>query len=255
MSWDKRQVRRSFSAAAPAYDRQAVLQRQIGERLLAACPDALPSGWWVDVGAGTGWCAIQLRSRRPPALALVDLAEGMLRQARQSVGTAGCYLVADAERLPLATASAALVVSNLALQWCLDPARALAEMARILKPGGHLLLSTFTAGTLEELRRAWAAVDDYTHVNAFQTPAALEAAVAAAGFRRWRVWGETRRLTYPDLPALLRSLKGIGAHNVTHGRPRHLLGKGVWRRLEAAYPRYRGQVVASYVATYVTALR
>ena len=85
--------------------------------------------------------------------------------------------------------------------------------------------------------------------------AALEAAVAAAGFRRWRVWGETRRLTYPDLPALLRSLKGIGAHNVTHGRPRHLLGKGVWRRLEAAYPRYRGQVVASYVATYVTALR
>ncbi|BCX89321.1 malonyl-CoA O-methyltransferase [Methylomarinovum tepidoasis] len=255
MSWDKRLVRRAFSAAAPGYDRHAVLQRQIGQRLLAACVEELPPGWWVDIGTGTGWCAQRLAAWRPPALLLVDLAEGMLHQARARLGPAGCYLTADAERLPLATGSAALVVSNLALQWCLDPARALAEMARILKPGGRLLLSTFTAGTLETLRRAWAAVDDYSHVNTFPDPADLEAAVAAAGFRRWRQRTETLSLVYPDLKALLRSLKEIGAHNVTSGRPRHLLGKGVWQRLEAAYPRRQGQVVATYVATYVTALR
>ncbi len=256
MSLDKRWLRRSFSAAAADYDRLAVLQRRIGERLLTGLPRLLPAGALVDVGAGTGWCAARLRYRYPgAAVLLVDIAEAMLHQARKRLKDEAVYLVADAERLPLADGSAALIVSNLALQWCPDPRRAVEAMARALRPGGRLLLSTFAAGTLAELRQAWARVDRYSHVNEFLAVPALEGLLREAGFRTWQVDAETLRCRYPSLAALFRELKGIGAHNVTRDRPRHLLGKGRLRRLEAAYPRENGAVVASFVPAYVIAVK
>jgi len=256
MSLDKRWLRRSFSAAAADYDRLAALQRRIGERLLTGLPRLLPAGALVDVGAGTGWCAERLRYRYPvAAVLLVDIAEAMLHQARKRLKDEAAYLVADAERLPLADCSAALIVSNLALQWCPDPRRAVEAMARALRPGGWLLLSTFAAGTLAELRQAWARVDRYSHVNEFLAVSTLEGLFREAGFRTWQVGSETLRCRYPSLTALFRELKGIGAHNVTRDRPRHLLGKGRLRRLEAAYPRESGAVVASFVPAYVIAVR
>ena len=42
-------------------------------------------------------------------------------------------------------------------------------------------------------------------------------------------------VAYPGVDALLRELKGLGAHNVTRDRPRHLTGKGVFRKMLAAY--------------------
>ncbi len=256
MNLDKRWLRRSFSAAATDYDRLAALQRRIGTRLLAGLPSVPVEGTVVDVGAGTGWCAERLRCRYPDAsVLLVDIAEGMLHQARRRLKDGAAYLVADAERLPLADCSAALIVSNLALQWCPAPGRAVAAMARALRPGGRLLLSTFAAGTLAELREAWSRVDRHSHVNEFLAPPTLEGLLREAGFRTWRVGAETIRCCYPSLTALFRELKGIGAHNVTQDRPRHLVGKGRLRRLEAAYPRGDGVVVASFVPAYVIAVK
>ncbi len=256
MSVDKRWLRHSFSAAAAGYDQMAALQQRIGEHLLMRLPQRLPDGAVVDVGAGTGWCASRLRRHFPGRTAvLVDIAEAMLHQARERLGTDAGYLVADAERLPLTDCCAALVVSNLALQWCPDPRQALVEMARILRPGGRLLVSTFAAGTLEELRQAWLQVDRYSHVNEFVTVKTLESLLCQAGFRSWRLSSETLRCRYASLRALFRELKGIGAHNVTDNRPRHLTGKGRLHQLEAAYRQERGGISASFVPAYLEAVK
>ncbi len=250
-------MRHSFARAAAEYDGLAVLQRQIGERLLGHLPEASDSGWMVDVGAGTGWCAQQLARRYPDRpLLVLDIAEGMLQQARMRCFPGQASFVAgDAEMLPLASGSAGLLISNLALQWCLDPLGALTEMARVLQPGGCLLLTTFVSGTLEELRQAWSQVDEYTHVNDFQTPQRLEAYFPAAGYREWRMTEQRLRLGYDSLVGLFLDLKGIGAHNVTTRRPRQLMGKGRLRRLETVYPRQAGRLLATFVPAYIVAVK
>ncbi len=256
MSWDKTWMRRSFDRAAKEYDRLAGLQRRVGERLLAALPEHPPPGWLLDLGAGTGWCAQMLARRYPKRpLLLLDIAEGMLHQARRRLEEQSCFLAGDVEALPLAEACAGLIVTNLALQWCLEPARALAEMGRVLRPGGVLLFSTFAVGTLEELRLAWRQVDDRTHVNQFVEPGQLTEALNEAGFIRWRLEYETIVLRYASVLTLLREIKGIGAHNVTLGRPRHLLGRKSLQTLMAAYPSRSGGIEASFVPLYGWAIK
>lgn len=257
MSWDKRWMRRNFAGAAPHYDRLAGLQRQIGEKLLSDLPREAPRGWMADVGAGTGWCGRQMARRYPSTpLLVLDIAVGMVEEARKRPSAREVKFVAgDIEALPLASASVALVISNLALQWCLDPDQALREMARVLPAGGHLLLSTFVSGTLEELRLAWSEVDDYSHVNEFISLRRLRRALASAGFREWRVAVEPMTLGYATLRDLFRDLKGIGAHNVTSRRPRHMLGKGRLNRLESLYPRQSGRLVATFLPAYVSAVK
>ncbi len=257
MSWDKNWMRRSFDRAAKSYDRLAGLQRQIGERLLGNLPQTVAPGWLLDIGAGTGWCAHQLSRRYPGRpLMLVDIAEGMLQRARRRQwGRAAGFVVGDAETLPLADDCCGLIVSNLALQWCLKPEQAFAEMGRILPPGGVLLFSTFAAGTLEELRQAWRQVDDYSHVNPFVEPERLIQCLSRAGFSHWRLERESISLPYASVRALLHEIKGIGAHNVTLDRPRHLLGKGALESLENAYPGRSDGIRASFVPVYGVAVK
>lgn len=238
---DKRWVCRSFGAAARGYDGVADLQRDIGDRLLSQLPArAEPPAVILDVGTGTGYCAGHLLSRYPEARLIIalDIAENMARAARDRIGRGPRRhgLCGDAEALPLADGSVDLVVSNLAIQWCLDLAGVFREFRRVLKPEGVALFSTFGADTLAELRGAWAAVDAYSHVNEFASAETVAAALAGAGFATAEVSRETRRLSYPDVPSLMRELKSLGAHNVTAGRPRHLTGKGTMRRMLAAYP-------------------
>lgn len=254
---DKRWIRRSFGAAAQGYDGVAALQRAIGERLLAYPLETAPAVM-LDVGTGTGYCAERLLERYPETrLIALDIAEGMARAARERIGGKAEYLCGDAEYLPLADQSVELVVSNLAIQWCANLAEVFREFRRVLKPGGSVLFSTFGADTLRELRAAWAAVDRYSHVNEFADAATIAQALEEAGFAASGVTGETRSLSYPDVHALMRELKSLGAHNMTADRPRHLTGKHALRRMLAAYADQSqdGAIRASFEAVYGYAVR
>ena len=82
---DKQSVRRSFERAAPAYDEVAVLQREIGDRMLERLDYVrLDPRLVLDLGCGTGYAVegLQNRFRKARVLAL-DFAFGMLRQARR----------------------------------------------------------------------------------------------------------------------------------------------------------------------------
>lgn len=232
----KHLVARSFGAAAASYDAVAALQRAVGKALLEKLPARPEVRRILDVGAGTGFFSALLAERYPWAEVIaVDIAEGMLRQARSRF--AGGCVGGDAEALPFAGQSADLIFSSLAIQWCACPKPAFREFGRVLKPAGHLLIATFGPRTLRELRTAWASVDDLTHVNEFASLERLHEALSLAGFDRGVLETAVRRLDYPDVMGLLRELKGLGARNLTPGRPRYLVGKHAFARMMAAYPR------------------
>jgi malonyl-CoA O-methyltransferase len=253
---DKRQARQAFSRAASRYDEVAVLQREIAGRLLdrLAYIKHRPS-LVLDVGAGTGDATHALASLYPEArVVALDFALPMLHQARQRErgGTAPDCLCGDAERLPLADGSVDMLFSNATLQWCNDLQGTFQEFLRVLRPNGMLLFSTFGPDTLMELRASWAAVDGGSHVSPFWDMHDIGDAMLQAGLTEPVVDVDRLQLTYADVPALMRDLKTLGAHNVTRDRQRGLTGKGRLGAMLQAYERFRheGRLPASYEVVY-----
>jgi malonyl-CoA O-methyltransferase len=253
---EKRWVGRSFSRAALGYDRVAALQRQVGEGLLARWHyDNFAHGTLLDLGCGTGYCTALLAGRFPDAgLLALDIAWGMLRafELRPGLQEKAPRICADMEALPLRGRSVDVVFSNLALQWCPDLTAAMVEIKRVLRPGGLFLFSTFGASTLWELRTAWAKADHHTHVNAFVSVGAIEAALQQAGYADGSVISQQCVVRYASVEAILRELKNLGAHNVTQDRPRHLTGKGTLRKMMEAYAAAMspGPIAASFEIVY-----
>ncbi|HEU4623489.1 MAG TPA: malonyl-ACP O-methyltransferase BioC [Steroidobacteraceae bacterium] len=249
-------VRSAFERASAAYEAAAVLQARVGGELLERLalfkfePQLV-----LDLGAGTGRLTGELkRAYKRATVVALDIAPGMLREARRHLGLFRRFerVCGDVRRLPFADASVDLAVSNLMLQWCDDLDVALAEIRRVLKPDGFFSFSTFGPDTLRELRSAWAAVDDYTHVNTFLDMHDVGDALARAGLSEPVLDVERVTLTYPNVLALMRDLKVIGAHNVTAGRARGLTGRSRLRRMEEAYEAYRrdGRIPATYEVVY-----
>jgi malonyl-CoA O-methyltransferase len=253
---DRGGVRAAFDRAGTTYESAAQLQERIGEELLSRLTAfRFQPRVVLDLGAGTGRLSAQLKRRYPRAQVLaLDISLGMLRQAghHQRLWRRFARVCADAQRLPLKSASVDLVFSSLMLQWCEPLDAALAEVRRVLRGEGFFAFSTFGPATLQELRRAWAAADDYNHVNHFIDVHDVGDALVRAGFSEPVLDVDRIGRGYPDALALMRDLKAIGAHNVTAGRPRSLLGRAHLERMRAAYERERanGVLPATYEVIY-----
>jgi malonyl-CoA O-methyltransferase len=249
-------MRAAFDRASTRYESAARLQARVAEELLARLTSfAFEPEVVLDLGAGTGRAARQLKRRYPRAQVLaLDLSLGMLHQARrhQHLWRRFARVCADAQRLPLATASVDVVFSNLMLQWCQPLDAAFREVRRVLKPAGFFAFSTFGPLTLDELRRAWAATDSHSHVNHFIDVHDVGDALVRAGLSEPVLDVDRLEVAYPDALALMRDLKAIGAHNVTAGRPRTLLGRARLRRMQAAYEELRrdGALPATFEVIY-----
>ncbi|MDR0577835.1 MAG: malonyl-ACP O-methyltransferase BioC [Candidatus Accumulibacter sp.] len=234
----KRRVRDAFDRAAASYDEAAVVQRRVRGRLLEelAWNGGGAPGNVLDAGCGTGGGAERLRRRWPGVhVTGIDFAPAMLAVAREKLDS---RLAADIENLPFADGSFDLWWSSLSIQWCDAPA-VFAEAARVLRPGGRVAFSTLCPETFAEVRAAFAGVDPHRHTLPFDEPEAIRRALEAAGLRGVRLIRERHAAFYPDLKTLLRSIKDIGAHNVGEGGRAGMMGRAAWRRVEAAYERFR----------------
>lgn len=120
---------------------------------------------WLDVGCGTGALTDQIAtSCAPGRLVGVDMSAGFLDLARQRQRpVATDFRQADAMALPFADHAFDRTVSGLMLNFVPDPPRVLAEMARVVRPGGEVALYVWDyAGKMEMMRHFWdaaAAVD------------------------------------------------------------------------------------------------
>lgn len=110
----------------------------------------------LEVGCGTGALWLENHARIPAGwrVVLSDFSPGMLREARGRLSGAGFapwWCVADAQALPFPDATFDAVVANHMLYHVPDRARALAEIRRVLRPGGLLLAATAGRENLREL--------------------------------------------------------------------------------------------------------
>src|SRR5690606_204638 len=108
------------------------------------------------------------------------------------------------------------------------------EAARTMTSGGLFLFATLGPDTLEQLRRAWAAVDDRVHVHALFDMHDLGDLAVSAGLAEPVVDVDRMELTYRDVDSMISDLRACGAVNVAAGRRRELTGPSRFRRFVAA---------------------
>lgn len=225
----RRAIAQSFGTAAASYDEHAELQRKVADRLLDMAGEPGREASILDLGSGSGYCSTRLSPLIPGGtLCALDLALPMLSLPAY-MDQRISRICADAEALPLAAASIDLVLSSLTIQWCRDLPALFAELKRILKPGGRILLSTFGPASLREVREAWARVDSYTHVNTFVAPDELLRHARKTGLH-CTMQRELHCAYVASLYELSRSLKGIGAHNMNRAQARGLTTPGRFRK-------------------------
>ncbi len=146
-----RQVRQMFSRIVPRYD---LLNRLMslgmdGRWRRMAAASAQPAGGLVlDVGTGSGDMALELRQQGAAWVVGVDFSAEMLAAARPKAVTTGSpspsWALADALRLPFRDNAFDCVTSAFLLRNLADLRAGLAEMARVLKPGGRLVCLDMT---------------------------------------------------------------------------------------------------------------
>ncbi|HEV8679560.1 MAG TPA: methyltransferase domain-containing protein, partial [Stellaceae bacterium] len=151
------------------------------------------------------------------------------------------WVAADPELLPFRDASFDLIVSNLVLHWAADLPGALVQLRRALKPDGLLLAALFGGSTLAELRTALfeAELAEEGGVSPRVSPS-IELGDAAAllqraGFALPVADSETITVTYPDLLALMRDLRGMGETNALAARRRSFLRRATLARAALIY--------------------
>lgn len=240
--------------AAARFDAAAVFHAAVREQLVERLKLVrIEPATILDAGCATGAALPLLAARYPAANLLgVDVAAAMLQRAAAR-GVANLQtLQADVAAMPVADASVDLLFSNLLLHCCTDPDAALAEFARVVRPGGLLTFATLGPDTLRELRWAWAQVDRHSRVHYFHDMHDLGDALQRAGFSEPVMDAEYLTLTYADADTFFRELRDLGAVNATAGRPRSLTGRQRFQRLRAALEQTRveGRLPATCEVVY-----
>ncbi|MCK5725633.1 MAG: malonyl-ACP O-methyltransferase BioC [Thiotrichaceae bacterium] len=241
LDFNKRRL--GFERSASGYDAAAVLQNEVGTRLLDRLAlMTLQPKRVLDLGSGTGFMTKHLLKTYPKSEHhAVDIAFNMAKQTqRYQTWRRKVYTTcATAEALPYASESFDMVISNLMLQWCDDLSGVFTDIHRILRAEGGFIFTSFGTDTMIELRESWKQVDDYEHTHRFVDIHDVGDALMQTGFQQPVLDMEKITLTYTSLPKMFRDIKAIGATNASLGRNKGLTGKGAFKKLELAYEAFR----------------
>jgi ArsR family transcriptional regulator len=147
---------RYFASHAEVWDqiRSLHVAESEVERAIDRLLGKRPLGRLVDIGTGTGRM-IELFGPRSVQAIGIDRSSEMLRLARVKLEAAGIQSSlrqGDMYALPLADGSADNIIIHQVLHYAHSPAAAIGEAARVLAPGGSLLVVDFAAHEREELR-------------------------------------------------------------------------------------------------------
>lgn len=121
------------------YDEPGNLIIALEEPVMWSVIDGLPPGRALDAACGTGRHARHLADRGHQVVG-VDVSPEMLARARSRVPEA-TLIEADLQRIPAADAAFDLVISGLALAHLAELSTGVRELARVLRPGGRLVIS------------------------------------------------------------------------------------------------------------------
>lgn len=267
---ERSRIGRGFHRHAGEYDQHAVVQKRVVANLtrlvethsLSAPRNAL------DIGCGTGAMLSTVHGLFPGArLCGLDLAFNMAQRSAERLGSAAMLVNGDAECLPFRTGAFDLVVSASTLQWVQKLDSCFQECWRVLAPGGLLCAAFFGGKTLWELQESYreALADRFSaddcrggRLQRFRGTVDVRQALAELGFDQVVVAMETETEYHPDVAALLRSIKGIGATTPARNDGGGLGWRGLLNSMASHYrSRFQknGMIPATYDVIYVVARR
>jgi demethylmenaquinone methyltransferase/2-methoxy-6-polyprenyl-1,4-benzoquinol methylase len=207
---DSALVQQMFDRVAPRYDlANTVLsagQDRHWRRVAVRALDLAPGALVLDVAAGTGMLSLQLCAAGARVLA-IDLSWRMLQvgarrdRSRSSGHGRLWWCNADALRLPLADASCDDVAIAFGLRNLPDPAAGLAEFARVVRPGGRLVVLEFSRPAWAPFRAAYA--------GALRHGVPAVARLVSSDPASYRYLAESI-LAWPDQPALAQIIAEAG---------------------------------------------
>lgn len=170
---------RTWGAGGETYD---LVSRGIADAIEHAVDrlNPQPGEHVLDVGTGTGWAARSIAGRGATVTG-VDLGAEVIEAARTlSNGHGIDFRVGDAEALPFPDNHFDAVISTFGVMFVRDPEAAAAELARVVRPGGRVVLATWaTGGSVQEMFQL---IKSYRPVEDNPAPSPFE-------------WGKTARLT------------------------------------------------------------
>jgi len=152
---------------------------------MGAIAEVPNGGTIVDCPCGAGPALRAMRSGSSTRYVAVDLSPSMLRRVRKRSEDRGLsnveFIESDATEIPLAPDSVDLFLSYWGLHCFEDPRGALAEAARLLKPGGRLVGSSFVRGS-DSLRQRLLVRPGSGDFGPLGTEPEIETWLASAGF-------------------------------------------------------------------------
>lgn len=157
-------ARTLFQRLPPRYDRLAAVlslgqdrrwRRAVVGQVARAGPAIV-----LDVATGPGGVALALAARCPARIVGIDLSPEMLSQGRGNVRDAGLgdrihLLLGQGERLPFPDGAFDGLMFSYLLRYVADPAATIAELARVVRPGGVVASLEFAVPTNPAWRWSW----------------------------------------------------------------------------------------------------
>jgi demethylmenaquinone methyltransferase/2-methoxy-6-polyprenyl-1,4-benzoquinol methylase len=207
LSKTPRDVAAMFDGVARGYDRtNAVLS--VGNAALwrvatVRAVDPKPGERVLDIAAGTGTSSAALAKSGAEVIAL-DFSAGMVEEGRKRHPDL-TFVQGDAMKLPFADGEFDAVTISFGLRNVQQPQVAIAEMRRVLKPGGRVVICEFSRPPLGVLRAGYHAYLRYVMP--------LVAGVASSNPEAYRYLFESIR-EWPAQPELARWLRGAGFEGV-----------------------------------------
>lgn len=204
----------------------------------------------VCVGAGHGVVSRRLQAAGLPAILNIDASARLLAQANAP------RVVGDEDALPLADASADLIVSPLSLHLVNDVPGALIQMRRALKPDGLLIAAVLGGETLRELREAWLVAEEEVtggaslRVAPFADVRAYGSLLQRAQFALPVTDSDVVTVRYASPLVLMQELRAMGMSNMLTARRRVPVTRRLMARAADVYVERYAQVDGRIPATF-----
>jgi len=160
-----RHARRLFAGIAPEYDRMGSVlsfgQEPRWRRFLVSKVNAIPGSWVLDVATGTGLVARELARKNVRVVGL-DQSPDMVRRGLDAVRERGLdgrvrFALGQAQALPFADGAFDAVTFTYLLRYVDDPGATVAELVRVLRPGGVMASLEFHVPPEPWARAGWLA--------------------------------------------------------------------------------------------------
>jgi demethylmenaquinone methyltransferase/2-methoxy-6-polyprenyl-1,4-benzoquinol methylase len=210
-------ARSLFAGLAPEYERMGAVwsfgEERRWRRFLVSRVNAIPGSWVLDGATGTGLVARELARRNLRVVGL-DQSRAMIRRGVVAASEAGLedrvrFVGGQAERLPFPDETFDAVTFTYLLRYVADPAATMAELARVLRPGGVMAALEFHVPD-----KAWAHAGWYVQTRGVMP--AVGWAVSPAWYRTGRFLGRDVSEFYRrfSLPAQVRWWQDAGMRRV-----------------------------------------